>query len=67
MPNGEFKYVGYTGVYNVVDYSATSFPSGVTVDKNKDIYDVDDKSQSDLCQSAHDSCKPYVPLSRTTR
>ena len=36
VPHGDFKYVGYTGVFNVVDYSAVSFPSGVVVDKTKD-------------------------------
>lgn len=55
VPHGHFKYVGYTGVYNVVDYSATSFPSGVFVDKSKDTYDPDYKSQSDFCQSTCDS------------
>ncbi|KAI8933712.1 hypothetical protein NX059_009428 [Plenodomus lindquistii] len=55
VPNGEFKYVGYTGVYNVVDYSAISFPSGMTVDKSRDTYDVGYKSQSAYCQSTHDS------------
>ncbi|CAI6339842.1 unnamed protein product [Periconia digitata] len=34
--HGKFKYVGYTGVFNVVDYSAVSFPSGLVVDKEKD-------------------------------
>jgi amidase len=57
VPHGEFKYVGYTGVYNVVDYSAVSFPTGLTVDKAKDKLAADYKSQSDLCQDAHDSCK----------
>lgn len=36
--NGKFgRHVGYTGVYNVLDYPATSFPSGVYADKELDM------------------------------
>ncbi|CBX97749.1 hypothetical protein IAQ61_001049 [Plenodomus lingam] len=55
VPHGHFKYVGYTGVFNVVDYAATSFPSGVFVDKSKDAYDPDDKPQGDICHSTRES------------
>ncbi|KAI1293085.1 amidase [Xylaria venustula] len=37
VENGKFKHVGYTGVYNVLDYSAMAFPTGVTVDRAVDI------------------------------
>ncbi|QUC22806.1 uncharacterized protein UV8b_07047 [Ustilaginoidea virens] len=37
--NGSFKHVGYTGVYNVLDYSCLSFPTGLTVDKAVDRID----------------------------
>lgn len=33
VPNGKFKHVGYTGTFNILDYSAVSFPSGLTVDE----------------------------------
>ncbi|GAM85567.1 hypothetical protein ANO11243_035740 [Dothideomycetidae sp. 11243] len=33
----KFKYVGYTGVFNVLDYSALSFPTGLTVDTTLDV------------------------------
>ncbi|UJO18965.1 Putative amidase [Fulvia fulva] len=33
---GEFTHVGYTGVFNILDYTSVSFPSGVKVDKEKD-------------------------------
>ncbi|KAG8410956.1 hypothetical protein J3459_016779 [Metarhizium acridum] len=33
VKNGSFKHIGYTGVYNVLDYSCLSFPTGLTVDK----------------------------------
>ncbi|KAK2608850.1 hypothetical protein QQS21_002563 [Conoideocrella luteorostrata] len=36
VKNGAFKHVGYTGVYNVLDYSCLSFPTGLTVDKEID-------------------------------
>lgn len=55
--NGKFKYVGYTGVFNVVDYSAVSFPCGVTADKEKDQYSADYTPLSALCKSTHDDCK----------
>ncbi|KAF2033109.1 amidase [Setomelanomma holmii] len=60
VPHGDFKYVGYTGVYNVVDYSAVSFPSGVTVDKAKDTLASDLKAQSEFCQGARDSYDPEL-------
>lgn len=34
----------YTGVWNLLDYSATSFPCGVTADKNIDNAPPDHKS-----------------------
>ncbi|KAI0441712.1 amidase [Xylaria telfairii] len=37
VENGLFKHVGYTGVYNVLDYSAMSFPTGITVDQAIDV------------------------------
>lgn len=55
MKHGDFKYVGYTGVYNVVDYSAVSFPSGIAADKAVDTPVADYKAQSEFCQAAHDS------------
>ncbi|ROW14069.1 hypothetical protein VPNG_04082 [Cytospora leucostoma] len=37
VKNGTYKYVGYTGVFNVVDYSCISFPTGMSVDKDVDV------------------------------
>ncbi|KAH9903555.1 amidase [Xylariomycetidae sp. FL2044] len=37
VENGLFKHVGYTGVFNVLDYSCISFPTGITVDKSVDV------------------------------
>ncbi|KAI4957925.1 hypothetical protein J4E86_005065 [Alternaria arbusti] len=60
VAHGDFKYVGYTGVYNVVDYSATSFPCGISVDKALDKYASDYKAQSGYCQGAYDSYNPEL-------
>lgn len=60
--HGKLKYVGYTGVYNVVDYSAVSFPCGVTVDKEKDQPDPDYTPLSEHCQDVYDSCESTAVL-----
>ncbi|KAJ9625620.1 hypothetical protein H2203_004379 [Taxawa tesnikishii (nom. ined.)] len=36
VEHGKFKHVAYTGVFNVLDYAATSFPTGMHVDKALD-------------------------------
>ncbi|KAF2721339.1 amidase [Polychaeton citri CBS 116435] len=38
VKHGKFKHIGYTGIWNIMDYSAVSFPTGHTVDKAKDVY-----------------------------
>ncbi|KAL5334693.1 amidase signature domain-containing protein [Aspergillus crustosus] len=48
VEHGRFAYVGYTGVFNVLDYPAVSFPSGVTTDKDLDAAYVDHQALSDL-------------------
>ncbi|KAI0887148.1 amidase [Annulohypoxylon maeteangense] len=37
VENGKFEHVGYTGVYNVLDYSCISFPTGINADKSIDV------------------------------
>ena len=37
--NGEFKSVSYTGVFNILDYTATSFPTGISADQEVDVYE----------------------------
>jgi len=34
-----FTYVGYTGVFNILDYSALSFPTGINADATLDVKD----------------------------
>ncbi|KAL4864564.1 hypothetical protein BDV12DRAFT_10026 [Aspergillus spectabilis] len=48
VEHGKFAYVGYTGVFNVLDYPAVSFPCGVTTDKDLDAPYVDHQALSDL-------------------
>ncbi|THV64803.1 acetamidase [Aureobasidium pullulans] len=36
VEHGKFKHVGYTGVFNILDYSAVSFPSGIYADSELD-------------------------------
>ena len=56
VAHGDFEYVGYTGVYNVVDYSVVSFPCGVVADKEKD-RSSNSEHLSDICKSVHAKCK----------
>lgn len=44
--SGNFKDVSYTGVFNVLDYSSTSFPTGIYGDKELDVYPSDFKPLS---------------------
>ncbi|KAF2434522.1 amidase [Tothia fuscella] len=44
-----FKYVGYTGVWNILDYAVVSFPCGVTAHRNFD-------KSSGLQQPLNDVC-----------
>lgn len=37
MKHGKFEYAGYTGVYNLLDYSAVSFPCGIQADEKIDV------------------------------
>jgi amidase len=36
--SGQFKNVSYTGIFNILDYSSTSFPTGLHGDKEVDVY-----------------------------
>ena len=48
VEHGNFKYVGYTGVFNILDYSCVSFPTGITVDKELDTVAKDYNPLNDL-------------------
>ncbi|KAL1850107.1 hypothetical protein Plec18170_007205 [Paecilomyces lecythidis] len=47
VEHGKFAYVGYTGVFNILDYPAVSFPTGVKVDKTLDTSYTEHKALSD--------------------
>ncbi|KAL2367015.1 hypothetical protein RJZ56_000102 [Blastomyces dermatitidis] len=46
VEHGLFKHVGYTGVYNILDYSCLSFPCGVQADAAVDGPDVNETELS---------------------
>ncbi|KAK7416654.1 hypothetical protein QQZ08_011920 [Neonectria magnoliae] len=51
VKNGTFKHVGYTGVYNVLDYSSISFATGLSVDKNIDRVDASYEPLGPVCKA----------------
>ncbi|CAN8102461.1 unnamed protein product [Discula destructiva] len=53
VKNGQFRHVGYTGVYNVLDYACVSFPTGMVVDKEVDRYEDGYKPLSETCDEIH--------------
>ncbi|KAF1954632.1 amidase [Byssothecium circinans] len=55
VEHGKLQYVGYTGVYNVTDYSSVSFPCGVTADKEKDRPVSGYSPLSDHCKGVYES------------
>ncbi|KAI5461801.1 acetamidase [Mariannaea sp. PMI_226] len=51
VKNGQFKHIGYTGVYNILDYSSVSFPTGLLVDKHIDKLDPNYEPLGPVCNS----------------
>lgn len=50
--------VGYTGVYNVLDYACVSFPTGLSVDKAVDTPSKEDyQPLSQTCKTIHANCE----------
>ncbi|KAL4962410.1 amidase signature domain-containing protein [Aspergillus stella-maris] len=48
VEHSKFAYVGYTGVFNVLDYPGVSWPCGINADKELDKPYVDHKALSDI-------------------
>jgi len=48
--------VGYTGVFNVLDYPGVSFPCGITADKDLDGSYVDHEPLSDIDAQIQKDC-----------
>ncbi|OKP06355.1 Acetamidase [Penicillium subrubescens] len=57
VENGKFGYVGYTGVFNVLDYPAVSFPCGVYADKVIDGAYADDEALSAVDAQIRNDCE----------
>lgn len=49
--------VGYTGVYNILDYSCVSFPTGLTVDKEVDKLDPNYEPLGPVCKDVNEQCE----------
>lgn len=60
VEHGKFKYVGYTGVFNIVDYAAASFPCGVIVSKEIDRPKPCHRPLSDLDREIHAEYSQHV-------
>ena len=43
VEHGKYRHVGYTCVFNILDYTCLSFPCKVTVDSELDVLDSDDQ------------------------
>ncbi|KAJ6779928.1 hypothetical protein PWT90_09325 [Aphanocladium album] len=48
------RHVAYTAVFNILDVSAVSFPTGLAVDKHVDVVSKDYEAWSDTCQAIND-------------
>lgn len=59
--NGKFKHIGFTGVFNILDYSSVSFPTGIYADKTQDVHPAEYKPLNDVCKAIHDDCKYLFP------
>jgi hypothetical protein len=63
VEHGKFAYVGYTGVFNILDYPAVSFPCGVVADKDRDgAYSVDHAPLSDTDAQIQGDCMLPRPI-----
>jgi amidase len=57
IKHGDFTYVAYTGVFNVLDYSACSFPTGLTVDAKTDVATHDGEPLNSFDSDVRTKCK----------
>jgi amidase len=56
VKHDEYDYVGYTGIFNVLDYSAVSFPTGLKVNVEKDALYDSNKPLSLVCKGVQEKC-----------
>ncbi|THX02884.1 acetamidase [Aureobasidium pullulans] len=57
--HGKFKHVGYTGVFNILDYSAVSFPSGIYADSELDEAETGIKTLSQMDAQIQAECEYF--------
>lgn len=53
----KFRHVGYTGVYNVLDYTCLSFPCKVTVNQEVDVPAISETPLSEVDALVQQECK----------
>ncbi|EXJ87780.1 hypothetical protein A1O1_04707 [Capronia coronata CBS 617.96] len=58
VEHGKYKHVGYTAIWNILDYSAVNFPSGFTVEEEKDGIPQDFSPLSDLDKEINGNYNP---------
>lgn len=44
-------------MFNILDYASTSFPTGLTADKDVDVLSADYKPLNDACATINKECK----------
>ncbi|THX24511.1 acetamidase [Aureobasidium pullulans] len=59
VEHGKFKHVGYTGVFNILDYSAVSFPSGIYADSELDQAEPGIKTLSQMDAQVQAECEYF--------
>lgn len=60
VEHGKYKHVGYTAIWNILDYSAITFPSGFKVDKDQDAVVQGFSPLSGLDSEVNAECKCIV-------
>ena len=63
VENGKFGYIGYTGVFNVLDYPAVSFPCGVYADRIIDSAYASEESLGDVDARIRKNCELFLTVS----
>ncbi|THX94268.1 acetamidase [Aureobasidium pullulans] len=66
VEHGKFKHVGYTGVFNILDYSAVSFPCGTYADSELDKAETGIKTLSQMDAQIQAECE-YFPQAGSER
>ena len=65
VEHGKYRHVGYTCVFNILDYTCLSFPCNVTVDSELDVLDSDDQKAplSETDRLIRDECMSFNIMS----